>query len=641
MQTLEPVEERPTPLSLDHARGGLARYLLLALLPLILGPLLTVAYLLYRQARSEISAQVLNQITVLSQIKESQIDQWAAQRAADMDNLARAPDVIETARTLVLEPTDAPSRATAQATLRQRFDNYLNNISNTDYAELLLAHADTGEVIATSTSGQGMLGKNFLSEEFFRTTRTSGPLLVPPTYQPMFNSERVTLIATAPVVDPALGASAILVGVIRNDRLLEIVAPIPGLHMSSLHASLITRDGYAFGSSVTSGLSQTTIKPDSEGIRRARDAHLDGSAQYLNAQRQPVLGAYNWLPRYELALIIEQRVDEAFAPLQQGVTTAVIVMALAVAISTLGVIFVTRRLTQPIQALTEGALRMASGDLSSQVPVERNDEIGVLSQAFNSMSTQLRELYASLESKVDARTRQLSAAAEVGRAATSILSTEELLARTAQLIRERFGYDHVSIFLLDERRAYAVLRESTGEAGTRLKARGYRVGVGSPSIIGWVTRNHKPFVASDVEDASSLYLKDERLPDTRSEAAVPLRIGDRMIGALDVQSREPNAFSAGDIEALQILADQIAVAVENGRLFTRQQRVVQMEHIVSTVTTKIYKSLTLGSILENAAVELGRAFGARRAVIRLKPSDEPAPGDQADGNGHSTETPNS
>lgn len=628
-QTLNPSGAGSAPLAAGRARGGLARYLLVVLLPLVLGPLITVAFLLYRQARADLSSQVFDQLSVLSKVKENQIDQWAAQRAADMDNLARAPDIILAARTLIFDP-DASRMATADHTLRQRFDDYLNNTSNADYTALLLIQADTGEVIVSSTSGRNMLGQVLLAEPAFRSARAAGALLAPPGYNAVFNPTAVTVMALAPMVDPQHGASAVILGLVRNDRLVDIMALRPGLRTTtSLHASLITRDGYAVGSAIA----PDSVRPDSEGIRRAQTTRLDGSAEYLDPQGETVVGVYNWLERYELTLLVEQDAEEAFAPLGRAATIFAVIIALAVALSTVGVIYFTRSLTQPIAALTEGALRMAGGDLTGRVSVERQDEIGLLAQAFNSMSTQLRELYQSLESKVEARTRQLAAAAEVGRAITSILSTEELLARTVELIRERFGYYHVSIFLLDDLRAYAELRESTGEVGARLKARSYRLAVGSNSIIGWVTANKQSRIALDV-GADPVYFQNELLPETRSEAAVPLRIGERIIGALDVQSREPEAFTPADVDVLQILADQIAVAVENGRLFTRQQRIVELEQIVSSVTTKIYKSLTLDSILENAAVELGRALGARRAVVRLTASPEPPEATAgADGNG--------
>jgi GAF domain-containing protein/HAMP domain-containing protein len=319
--------------------------------------------------------------------------------------------------------------------------------------------------------------------------------------------------------------------------------------------------------------------------------------------------------------LIEESQTEVYAPLNRLLWTLVIAGLLMALLTAVGILFFTRRLTRPLQELTDNVGHIASGDLTGLLQIERQDEIGLLAQAFDRMVTELREVYTGLEKKVEGRTQHLAIAAEVGRAATSILSTERLLARTVELIRDRFGYYHASVFLLDETGEQAILRESTGEAGAKLKARSHRLAVGSNSLIGWVTANRRPRIASEVSE-DPVHFKNELLPDTRSEAAFPLRLGNRILGALDVQSREPNAFSQTDIEVLQILADQIAVAVENGYLFGRQQRIAKLEQLIAKLTTTIHRSLTLETILENTATELGRELGAHKVVVRLHPALE-------------------
>jgi len=220
---------------------------------------------------------------------------------------------------------------------------------------------------------------------------------------------------------------------------------------------------------------------------------------------------------------------------------------------------------------------------------------------------------------------------------------DELLKQAVELIRDRFGYYHASVFLLDERGEYAVLRESTGDVGARLKARGHRLAVGPGSIIGWVTSNGQPRVASDVGQDPE-HVQNELLPATRSEAAVPLKVGGRVLGALDVQSIESNTFAQADLNVLQLVADQLAIALENSRLFTRQRRVANMEHVVAALTTKIYQSPNVNAILETAATELGRVLGAHKVVVRLEsvnPAPAPASGAApAGGNGHRDESGN-
>jgi GAF domain-containing protein/HAMP domain-containing protein len=481
----------------------------------------------------------------------------------------------------------------------------------------MLARASDGVVLLSTLPFQydRFIGQTFLDQPALQRARQAATLF-PPSFEQRVNDVQVLIAA------PVLGADsqplALLYGFVRDEQLLDIVAPSPGLGPSG-RAYVVTRDGYQLGSFVTAA---NTV-PDSLGVDRARMDHQNGSAIYLDPNGVEVLGAYRWLPAYQLALLVEESTGDAYATLNRFSGVLVAIALSAVVISALGVIFFTGRITGPLQSLTEVAMRMAGGDLTTNVKLNRNDEIGLLAEAFNSMSAELRGLYQDLEAKVEARTQQLATAAEIGRAATSILSTDDLLRRAVDLIRDRFGYYHVSVFLLDRTGSFAVLREATGEVGAKLKASGYRLTVGSNSLIGWVTGNGRSRIALDV-GGDAVYFQNDLLPDTRSEAALPLRVGDRVIGALDVQSRALNAFNQSDLEVLQVLADQLAVAIENGRLFSRQERVAQLEQRVANLTARIHGALSLDAILNNAASELGQMFGARKVVVRLEPEMEPA-----------------
>ena len=178
--------------------------------------------------------------------------------------------------------------------------------------------------------------------------------------------------------------------------------------------------------------------------------------------------------------------------------TAIVIAVVTLVISLLGVIFVVRRVTVPLQSLTEAAAAMAGGDLAPANLASRSDELGQLADAYNRMSAELRGVYENLDSRVEARTQQLATAAEIGRAATSILTAEDLLARSAELIRERFGFDHVLIFLVDDNARSVLLTEAAGSAAAQLKARGLRYTLDSSSLIGWVASNRQPHAARRV-----------------------------------------------------------------------------------------------------------------------------------------------
>ena len=188
--------------------------------------------------------------------------------------------------------------------------------------------------------------------------------------------------------------------------------------------------------------------------------------------------------------------------------------------------------------------------------------------------TRLEDQSVILEESVSRRTAQLTAAADVSRAVAGSLNPNELLAQAVNLIRDRFGYYHASVFLLDETGQNAIVRESTGAIGQLLKERQHTLAVGSQSIIGYVTAQRKARIALEVVQDIT-YFKNPLLPDTQSEIGIPLLVGDRLLGALDVQSTQPNAFTATDVNVLQTLADQIAIAINNAQLFTEQKKLLE------------------------------------------------------------------
>jgi PAS domain S-box-containing protein len=175
---------------------------------------------------------------------------------------------------------------------------------------------------------------------------------------------------------------------------------------------------------------------------------------------------------------------------------------------------------------------------------------------------------------LERRTAQLQVAAEVARDAATANDLDDLLNRAVGLIRERFGFYHAGIFLIDSQGEYAVLRAATGEAGRRMLEAGHRLKVGEVGIVGHVTGGGQPRIAPAV-DADTAHIDNPFLPETRSELTLPLKVEDRIIGALDVQSTHEAAFDKDDLATLQIMADQLAVAIERTRLFENTQATLE------------------------------------------------------------------
>ncbi len=173
--------------------------------------------------------------------------------------------------------------------------------------------------------------------------------------------------------------------------------------------------------------------------------------------------------------------------------------------------------------------------------------------------------------QLERRQQQLYTAAEIAGILGRVHDTDELLQTVVNLLQERFNLYYCGIFLLDEQGTYAVLRAGTGEAGREMRARGHRLAVGGASMIGWCIANRKARIALDVGQ-EAVRFANPLLPLTRSELALPIILGEHILGALTIQSQEPNAFDKNDITVLQGIATSLATAIENAQLVQRLQR---------------------------------------------------------------------
>ncbi len=208
------------------------------------------------------------------------------------------------------------------------------------------------------------------------------------------------------------------------------------------------------------------------------------------------------------------------------------------------------------------------------------------------------------------RAQQLEIAAEVSRLATSTLETGTLLSRAVNLLRERFGFYHTAIYLLDDQGKYAVVREATGQPGLQMKEAKHSIAVGSRTIIGQVTESGKPYAALDTSK-DPYYRAHPDLPETRTQLALPLKIGDRMLGALDIHVSRANAFSPADISVLQSLADQVAVALDNARAFD-----VEREALKEMREADRLKTQFLANMSHELRTPLNSIIGFSRVILK-------------------------
>ncbi|HRV90831.1 MAG TPA: GAF domain-containing protein [Anaerolineae bacterium] len=273
------------------------------------------------------------------------------------------------------------------------------------------------------------------------------------------------------------------------------------------------------------------------------------------------------------AVVVQQQTSELLSSLRAFQLLALSVTVIGLLIL-LGLLWLTsNRLVRPINVLTETATAIAAGDITRQAPVERDDEIGILATAFNSMTTQLRYLIDNLAQKASNRTRELETVIRVSQRLSSILELNDLMREVVTLTKETFGYYHVHIYLLDEERNTLIMAEGYGEVGAEMKRRNHQIPLNAPkSLVARVAREKQVILVKNVQLDPS-WLPNPLLPDTRSEMAIPVQYGARtdVVGVLDVQSDQVGGLSDEDKPVMQALADQIATAVRNARLFTETQ----------------------------------------------------------------------
>ena len=324
---------------------------------------------------------------------------------------------------------------------------------------------------------------------------------------------------------------------------------------------------------------------------------------------------------------------------RQAMQVVPMVWGVLIGAAVAGTTFVAiRSIAQPVERLTEAAIHLAAGHMEKRIHFERADEFGHLGAAFNEMADQLQASYTKLEQQVGERTQalqeanyalqrraiQLETSAEVGRVITTIFDVNQLLHRTVELIRDRFGFYHAGIFLLDETEEWAVLREATGEAGAQMKAQGHRLAVGDTSMVGWTALHRQPRIAL-YAGQDMVRFANPLLPHTRSEMTLPLMIGDRLLGVLNVQSTEEAAFDEDDVRTLQSMTDQIAVAIENARRVSDETLLLEATSPIYRASRRLAQVTTIAEVADSiiASVAETGADGCTVVEFESSPDGEP------------------
>ena len=337
-------------------------------------------------------------------------------------------------------------------------------------------------------------------------------------------------------------------------------------------------------------------------IRGEKLDHLEKVAEYLTNPEpedsvgpsfttglleENVLTTYVPLAMPDWAVFIELPVTEIYQEIIWNLLASVGVTIFMALLAGLAGVYISRHLATPLLNLTETAAQISAGKLELEATPEGPAEVARLANAFNSMTTQLKELIGSLEQRVAARTQRLEIVANLSERLSAILKVEELLLELVHQVKDSFGYYHAHVYLLDDQRQNLVLAAGVGEAGAKMKADGHHISISANSLVARAARSGEIVSIDDVHQAPD-WLPNPLLPNTRSEMAVPIILEEQPVGVLDVQQDQVAGLDEGDANLLRSLANQVAVAIRNARLFAQAEsalaeaRAVQERYLEQT-----------------------------------------------------------
>ena len=320
---------------------------------------------------------------------------------------------------------------------------------------------------------------------------------------------------------------------------------------------------------------------DDLGPSLTRQLLTRGSETFIDEANSVLIASYRASFGDPIAVSL-MKMDVRLLPLTDLTNTIMLRVAIGLFIVALCGGLVMLYSLRPAIQLGEFAKQLGEKNFLATLNTARfKGELGLLAKRLMDLSINMQSMLTELEQRVverahelELRAVQLKAAADVGKAITSVRNLSELLQQTTVLINERFNYYHVGIFLLDERKEYAILSASNSEGGKSMLEKKHQLKVGETGIVGYVTQNARARIALDV-GTDAVYFDNPDLPSTRSEMALPLVASGQILGALDVQSTQPQAFSDEDVATLQILADQLAVAIQNANLFNETEKALE------------------------------------------------------------------
>lgn len=377
-----------------------------------------------------------------------------------------------------------------------------------------------------------------------------------------------------------------------------------------------------------------SLEPDNSAANPPRISNVPETFPF-DAQAGRIPGMYSerrdiYLGETPVELILVRTTSDIQKLTMNGLTVMVLSTTLTTGLL-LGIsLMLMRAIARPVHELSETANAIASGDLDrrstitpgSFLNVGHDDEIGTLTAAFNRMVDQLQDLYEHLESRVEARTHELAAAAEVARTISQSLDLNIILEQSTLAIQKRLGADTIAVYMVGEEHEQATLKLVLGNLHPLTK--GDKLALTARNPVGAAAKLHSPCVIPDTE-SDTRYLPVSWTSDIRAVVTAPILAGETVIGILELQSKTPGAFSADTASLLNTLADQMAVGIQNARRYSEEQQRRRFTEILELTGRTLTGNLDIQTLPERVLSSLHALINYERAALwlqeegRLKP----------------------
>ncbi len=623
--------------------------------PLVALPLLVVSFILLNQWR----AAVIDGIDELEQTNTrriaEQIETLIQPLAEDIQFLSTSSGIRNYAIALVSNDTIA-SRS-------------LRNAVSIDFVDFARSRGVYHQLLFLSADGQALVNilfdgtnyqilvttQNHRDRDYFTQAvgLEAGELYVSPMVLGRdFDTDAVTGTIDANSIRPELRYSTpiyfrspitnqvelagVIVTIARLDSILESIAPTS----DDVTAMLINQDGFYLyhsddptrvfgfetgigevGGSVGANIRQEFSTEQVNLLLNESDADLTDTQLVtegegiVNFERIVPPGAdYFWI-------LLNQREETALiAPINAATVQTYIGLAILLIVASAITFVFARQVVRPLRRLEHAANRFASGDfnLRDEDLIQREDEFGTLSVSLNAMAAQLSGLIGSFEERLEERTRDLQTVVAVSNQISTILDANRLLQDVVDLTKERFSLYHAHIYILDEQTNFLRLTAGAGHVGRQMVSEARTIELYNiQSIVARAARSRTTIIINNVRE-SETFLPHPLLPDTHSELAVPLIARGRVLGVLDVQSDEVGYFTEETESVLNILATQIATALNNAQLFETADRASRHEQAIGRIQSQIQTALDMEEVLQVTVRELGKALRVPHTAIELR-----------------------